>query len=206
MKDDIGKQTYLDFDEYIVASEPHKREKAEAWKVAIGLQAVDGLQVSEYLKQTARRHIEGEITIDQAKELVKQYYVSKTQHDDDDDDKQEADRVSANIAKIINERAFTFSANELIAIHRNIFNGVFKHAGELRTYDFTKDEWVLRGDTVLYGRWQDLRMALEYDIDREKQFDYKGLSMEDVITHLSNFVSSSSSSMPSIFAESVSVE
>ena len=189
MKDDIVKQTYLDFDEYIVASEPHKREKAEAWKVAIGLQAVDGLQVSEYLKQTARRHIEGEITIDQAKELVKQYYVSKTQHDDDDDDKQEADRVSANIAKIINERAFTFSANELIAIHRNIFNGVFKHAGELRTYDFTKDEWVLRGDTVLYGRWQDLRMALEYDIDREKQFDYKGLSMEDVITHLSNFVS-----------------
>lgn len=189
MKDDIGKQTYLDFDEYNVASEPHKREKAEAWKVAIGLQAVDGLQVSEYLKQTARRHIEGEITIDQAKELVKQYYVSKTQHDDDDDDKQEADRVSANIAKIINERAFTFSANELIAIHRNIFNGVFKHAGELRTYDFTKDEWVLRGDTVLYGRWQDLRMALEYDIDREKQFDYKGLSMEDVITHLSNFVS-----------------
>jgi len=183
------KDGYLDFDEYIVASEPHKREKAEAWKVAIGLQAVDGLQVSEYLKQTARRHIEGEITIDQAKELVKQYYVSKTQHDDDDDDKQEADRVSANIAKIINERAFTFSANELIAIHRNIFNGVFKHAGELRTYDFTKDEWVLRGDTVLYGRWQDLRMALEYDIDREKQFDYKGLSMEDVITHLSNFVS-----------------
>ena len=183
------KDGYLDFDEYIVASEPHKREKAEAWKVAIGLQAVDGLQVSEYLKQTARRHIEGEITIDEAKELVKQYYVSKTQHDDDEDDKQEADRVSANIAKIINERAFTFSANEFIAIHRNIFSGVFKHAGELRTYDFTKDEWVLRGDTVLYGRWQDLRMALEYDIDREKQFDYKGLSMEEVITHLSRFVS-----------------
>lgn len=189
MKEKSEKQSYLDFDEYIVASEPHKREKAEAWKVAIGLQAVDGLQVSEYLKQTARRHIEGEITIDQAKELVKQYYVSKTQHDDDDDDKQEADRVSANIAKIINERAFTFSANELIAIHRNIFNGVFKHAGQLRDYDITKNEWVLRGDTVLYGRWQDLRMALEYDIDREKQFDYKGLSMEDVITHLSNFVS-----------------
>jgi len=38
---------YLDFDEYIVAREPHKRERAEAWKVAIVLQAVDGLQVSE---------------------------------------------------------------------------------------------------------------------------------------------------------------
>lgn len=189
MPTDETKQGYLDFDEYIVASEPHKREKAEAWKVAIGLQAVDGLQVSEYLKQTARRHIEGEITIDEAKALVKQYYVSKTQHDDDEDDRQEADRVSANIAKIINERAFTFSANGLIAIHRNIFSGVFKHAGELRTYDITKKEWVLRGDTVLYGRWQDLRMALEYDIEKERQFDYKGLSMEEVIAHLARFVS-----------------
>ena len=180
---------YLDFDEYIVASEPHKREKAEAWKVAIGLQAVDGLQVSEYLKQTARRHIEGEITIDEATELVKQYYVSKNQHDDDEEDKQEADRVSANIAKIINERSFTFSTAGLISIHRNIFSGVFKHAGELRKYDFTKNEWVLRGDTVLYGRWQDLRMALDYDIEKEKQFDYKGLSMDEVIAHLSQFVS-----------------
>ena len=183
------KDGYLDFDEYIVASEPHKREKAEAWKVAIGLQAVDGLKVSEYLKQTARRHIEGEITIDKAKELVKQYYVSKTQHDDNDDDNQEADRVSANIAKIINERSFTFSATGLISIHRNIFSGVFKHAGELRKYDITKNEWVLRGDTVLYGRWQDLRMALDYDIENEKQFDYKGLSMDEVIAHLSRFVS-----------------
>ena len=183
------KDGYLDFDEYIVASEPHKRERAEAWKVAIGLQAVDGLQVSEYLKQTARRHIEGEITIDEAKELVKQYYVTKTQHDDDEDDKQEADRVSANIAKIINERAFTFSTTGLISIHRNLFSGVFKHAGQLRDYDITKNEWVLRGDTVLYGRWQDLRMALDYDIEKEKMFDYKGLSMEEVIEHLSRFVS-----------------
>lgn len=183
------KDGYLDFDEYIVASEPHKRERAEAWKVAIGLQAVDGLQVSEYLKQTARRHIEGEITIDEAKELVKQYYVSKTKHDDDEDDKQEADRVSINITKIINERAFTFSTTGLISIHRNLFSGVFKHAGQLRDYDITKNEWVLRGDTVLYGRWQDLRMALDYDIEKEKQFDYKGLSMEEVIAHLSQFVS-----------------
>lgn len=183
------KDGYLDFDEYIVASEPHKREKAEAWKVAIGLQAVDGLKVSDYLKQTARRHIEGEITIDEARELVKQYYVSKTQHDEDDEDKEEADRVSANIARLINEPAFTFSAAGFISFHRSIFEGVFKHAGKLREYDITKKEWVLRGDTVLYGRWQDLRMALDYDIDQEKHFDYKGLSMHDVILHLSHFVS-----------------
>ena len=80
-------QNYINFDEYIKASEPHKRERAEAWRVAIGLQAVDGLQVSEYLKQTARQHIEGEITIDEAREQIKQYYISKTQHDADDEEK-----------------------------------------------------------------------------------------------------------------------
>jgi hypothetical protein len=84
-------QLYINFDEYIKAREPHVRERAEAWRVAIGLQAVDGLKVSDYLKETARRNIEGEITIDEVRELVKQYYVSKTQHDEDDEEKEEAD-------------------------------------------------------------------------------------------------------------------
>ena len=123
------KQLYLNFDEYIKASEPHKRERAEAWRVAIGLQAVDGLQVSEYLKQTARQHIEGEITIDEARQQIKQYYISKTQHDADDEEKSEADNVSGNIAKLIGSPSFTFSGAGIMAIHRAIFEGVFKHAG-----------------------------------------------------------------------------
>ena len=182
-------QIYLNFDEYKKVSEPHKRERAEAWRVAIGLQAVDGLQVSEYLKQTARQHIEGEITIDEACQQIKQYYISKTVHDDDDENKAEADKVSSNIAKLIGSPSFTFNAAGVMAIHRGIFEGVFKHAGKLRTYDITKKEWVLRGDTVMYGRWQDLRMALDYDIEQEKQFDYRGLSMGEVIERLAKFVS-----------------
>ena len=183
-------QLYLNFDEYIKASEPHKRERAEAWRVAIGLQAVDGLQVSEYLKQTARQHIEGKITIDEAREQIKQYYISKTQHDADDEEKSEADNVSGNIAKLIGSPSFTLSGAGVMAIHRAIFEGVFKHAGTLRTYDITKKEWVLRGDTVMYGRWQDLRMALDYDIEQEKQFDYRGLSMSEVVEHIAKFISS----------------
>lgn len=183
------KQLYLNFDDYKKVSEPHKRERAEAWRVAIGLQAVDGLQVSDYLKQTAYRHIEGEITIDEAREQVKQYYISKTKHDDDDEDKSEADMVSGNIAKLIGSPSFTFSAAGVMAIHRAIFEGVFKHAGTLRTYDITKKEWVLQGDTVMYGRWQDLRMALDYDIEQEKQFDYRGLSMVEIVEHLAKFIS-----------------
>lgn len=182
-------QNYINFDEYIKASEPHKRERAEAWRVAIGLQAVDGLQVSEYLKQTARQHIEGEITIDEAREQIKQYYISKTQHDADDEEKSEADNVSGNIAKLIGSPSFTFSGAGVMAIHRAIFEGVFKHAGTLRTYDITKKEWVLRGDTVMYGRWQDLQMALDYDIEQEKLFDYRGLSMSEVVEHIAKFIS-----------------
>ena len=182
-------QNYINFDEYIKSSEPHKRERAEAWRVAIGLQAVDGLQVSEYLKQTARQHIEGEITIDEAREQIKQYYISKTQHDADDEEKSEADRVSSNIAKLIGSPSFTFSGAGVMSIHRAIFEGVFKHAGTLRTYDITKKEWVLRGDTVMYGRWQDLQMALDYDIEQEKQFDYRGLSMSEVVEHIAKFIS-----------------
>ena len=66
-----------DFEEYIRQSEPHKREKGYAWQTAIGLQAVDGLKPSEYLKEKARQHIEGDITIDEVKQLVDSYYKSK---------------------------------------------------------------------------------------------------------------------------------
>jgi len=182
------KQQYLDFDEYIRQAEPEKRERAEAWRVAIGLQAVDGLKTSEYLQETARRNIEGEITIDEARELVKEYYIKKTAHDDDDADKEEADRVSSNISKLLQTDAFTYSLAGFAAIHRAIFEGVFKHAGRFRDYDISKKEWVLRNDTVLYGRWQDLRMTVEYDLEQERQFDYTVLNKDQMIEHLAKFV------------------
>ena len=182
------KQPYLDFDEYIRQGEPEKKDRAEAWRVAIGLQAVDGLKTSEYLQETARRNIEGEITIDEARELVKEYYIKKTVHDDDDADKEEADRVSSNISKLLQTDAFTYSVAGFAAIHRAIFEGVFKHAGRFRDYDISKKEWVLRNDSVLYGRWQDLRMTVEYDLEQERQFDYTALNKDQMIEHLAKFV------------------
>jgi fido (protein-threonine AMPylation protein) len=182
-------QPYINFDEYIRQGEPQQKERAEAWRVAIGLQAVDGLKTSEYLQQTARRNIEGEITIDEARELVKEYYIKKTAHDNDDADKEEADRVSSNISKLLQTNAFTYSVAGLAAIHRDIFEGVFEHAGRFREYDISKKEWVLRGDSVIYGRWQDLRMAVEYDLDQERQFDYSVLNKDLMVEHLAKFVS-----------------
>ena len=182
------KELYINFDEYIRQGEPQQKERAEAWRVAIGLQAVDGLKTSEYLQNTARRNIEGEISIDEARELVKQYYIKRTAHYKGDEDKEEADRVSTNISKLLQTDAFTYSVAGLAAIHRAIFEGVFKHAGRFRDYDISKKEWVLRGDSVLYGRWQDLRMTIEYDLEQERQFDYTGLDMGQMIDHLTRFV------------------
>ena len=182
------KELYINFDEYIRQGEPEKRERADAWRVAIGLQAVDGLKTSEYLQETARRNIEGEITIDEARELVKQYYIKKTTHDEGDEDREEADRVSSNISKLLQTDAFTYSVAGLAAIHRAIFEGIFKHAGRFRDYDISKKEWVLQGDSVLYGRWQDLRMAVEYDLEQERQFDYSTLNKDQMVEHLAKFV------------------
>ena len=184
-----NKELYLNFDEYIRQGEPAQREKAGYWQAAIGLQAVDGLKVSGYLQETARRNIEGEITIDEARELVKQYYVTKTAHDANDEDKEEADRVSSNIVKVLSSPTFDFTTGGYQSVHRRVFEGVMKHAGELRKYDITKKEWVLEGDTVLYLNWEDLRRAIDYDLEQERAYSYKGKSQDEMIGHLTRFVS-----------------
>lgn len=179
---------FSEFDEYIRQGEPDQKERASIWSVAIGLQQVDQLQTSEYLRQTAKRNIDGEITMEEATKAIHEYYISKTSHDAGDEDKEEADKVSTNIANILKSKTFNFSTLGFTSIHRRVFEGVMKHAGELRKYDITKKEWVLRGDTVLYLNWEDLRQALDYDITREKEFIYKGLSMDEKIAHLAQFV------------------
>ena len=183
------KEGYMDFDEYIRQGEPSQREKAGYWQAAIGLQAVDGLKVSSYLQNTACRHIEGDITIDEACELVNQYYITKTAHDANDEDKEEADRVSANIVKVLSSPTFDFSTGGYQSVHRRVFKGVMKHAGEFRKYDITKKEWVLEGDTVLYLNWEDLRRAIDYDLEQERAYSYKGKSQDEMISHLTKFVS-----------------
>lgn len=178
-----------DFDEYIRQGEPDKKEKAYIWQTAIGLQAVDGLSTSDYLKETAKRNIEGEITVDEVGKLIRSYYQSKTQREPDDDEKEEADHAAANISKILSARTLDFSTAGYVSLHRRIFEGVFKHAGKIRDYDITKKEWVLNGDTVNYLNSEDLRRALDYDIEQERQFSYKGLSTDEMVAHITRFVS-----------------
>ena len=176
------------FKEYIRQSEPSKRDKGYAWHTAIGLQAVDGLKPSKYLIDTAIKNIEGDISIDEAQKLLNTYYEENPKADTNDRT-EEADKVAVRIAKILSEKAFSFTPNEYISIHKKLFAGTYGHAGKLRDYNITKKEWVLNGATVLYGSASELRATLDYDFAEEKKFSYKNLSMEDIIHHLALFVS-----------------
>lgn len=177
------------FKEYLKESEPDKVSKGYAWSTAIGLQAVDGLRPSKYLVETAIQNIDGKITVREAKNLIDSYYKERPVHMSDDDRTEEADKVASRIAEILSETAFSFSPNEYISIHRKLFQGIYDHAGRIRDYNITKKEWVLDGATVMYGSASELRATLEYDFSQERNFSYKGLSMNEIIHHLAVFIS-----------------
>lgn len=176
------------FKEYIKQQEPNKRDRGYAWHTAIGLQAVDGLKTSKYLVKTAIKNIEGEITIDEAKQLLDSYYEEVPELDDSDRT-EEADKVAVRIAEILSENAFSFTPNQYLSIHGRLFNGLYNYAGKIRDYNITKKEWVLAGATVIYGSASELRATLEYDFSLEREFSYKGLSMDETIRHLAFFIS-----------------
>ncbi|WP_165253855.1 Fic family protein [Adlercreutzia sp. ZJ304] len=176
------------FSEYTKESEPTKRYKGYAWHTAIGLQAVDRLKTSEYLMHTAIRNIEGEISFEEANALLQAYYDEKPVGNADDRT-EEADKVSARIAALLSEQAFSFTPNEYLSIHRKLFAGIYPCAGCIRDYNITKQEWVLDGNTVIYGSATELRATLDYDFSKEKNFSYRNLSMDEIIHHLAVFIS-----------------
>ena len=183
------KNWQFELEEYIKQGEPNKAEKSEAWQTAIGLQAVDGLNTSDYLLGTAKEHIEGKITIDEVQKRIHSYYEHRSIRTEAENETKEADIVSARIAKLLGEKAFQFSPAEWISIHRRLFDGVFSHAGQVRQYNITKKEWVLNGDTVIYADWNSIRETLDYDFSTEKQFSYEGLSVDEAVKHLAKFAS-----------------
>lgn len=178
-----------EFDKYIRQGEPERAEKARIWQAAIGLQEVDGLKTSEYLKETAEKHIEGDISIDEVQKILDTYYESKEARVNIEARTEEADKVSASITAILSENTFTFSPDYFISIHRRLFSGVYEFAGRLRDYNISKKEWVLNGESVLYSDAYMIRQTLEYDFKQEKEFSYADLSIADSIKHIANFIS-----------------
>ena len=189
----LGKEFYgmeIDpFKEYLKEAEPDKKYKVYAWRTAIGLQDVDGLKPSQYLIETATQNIEGYITIEEALDRIDSYYEEKEVHLAEKERTEEADKVASRIAQLLSETGFSFTPQEYISIHRKLFQGIYPHAGKIREYNITKKEWVLDGDTILYGSASELEATLEYDFSREREFSYKGLTIEEIIHHLAVFIS-----------------
>ena len=173
------------FEEYIRQGESNQYEKAQAWKTAIGLQAVDGLTPSAYLVELAKKNIEGEMSLQALHTLLENYYES---YPNPKDRTAEADMVSLRISELLLEKAFSFTPSEYLSIHRRLFKDIYPYAGSIRNYNMTKKEWILDGDTVTYGSVSELEATLLYDIEQEKSFSYANLDMSDCIHHLATFV------------------
>lgn len=184
----LQEDKYPDFYEtYLYAAEPDVTERALSWDIAVGLQAVDGLEVSEYLRDVADEHINGYISMEEVQQRVAAYYA---EHSDRRAAAQtdEADKVAANIAALLNEPAFHFSPAGLASIHKRLFHNVFKFAGQMRQYNITKKEWVLEGDTVRYAHAAEILMALDYDMEKEKRFSFKGITQDRLVEHIAHFI------------------
>lgn len=154
-------------------------------ETGIGLQDVDHLKNSSYFINESEKYIRGEITLDELEKTVSSYYKNKP---DEEERSEEADIIAVRIAKIISDDSFSFTAGQLVAIHKQLFDGVLSHAGQLRTYNFTKNEWVLDGASVSYGDYRDMDTMIQFDINSEKRFRYAGLSKEEILDHLAVFI------------------
>jgi len=186
---DEKKDWNLELSEYIKQGEPNQVEKTKVWETAIGLQDVDWLKPSKYLIETAKEHIEGTINIEEVKERINKYYEEQNSSKGSEKENEEADKVAVRITEILSENAFNFSPTELLNIHKRLFTGIFNGAGIYRDYNFTKKEWVLNGDTVIYSSYETIKDTLEYDFEQERNFSYKDLSLEESIRHLCRFTS-----------------
>lgn len=183
----MQKDWYQDLNEYIRLGEPKLEEKTVAWQTAIGLQAVDGLSTSDYLLETAKENIEGKITISEANDKISSYYEECNDRKAIEAGTKEADVVAGRITAILGEKTFSFSPAYWISIHKNLFANVFAHAGEVRTYNISKNEWVLNGKSVFYASYDSISMTLDYDFNTEKRFSYRNLSESEIVKHIAKF-------------------
>lgn len=179
----------MNFDKYKDQSNLDQVRRAECWNIAVGLQQIDDLTPSKYLFKVAKDNIEGKVSINEASRLIFRYYKEKSNNINERE--READEVSVRIVKALSSKTFSLSPDELISIHLSLFAGVFDSniAGKIRTYDISKKEDILHGDSVIYCDVESILDTLNYDFDREKKFKYKGLSEQKKAERIAAFAS-----------------
>ena len=73
--------------------------------------------------------------IGRAANALLQTFYEENPTRDASDRTEEADKVSARIAALFSERAFSLTPNEYLSIHRKLFSGIHSHAGRIRDYN-----------------------------------------------------------------------
>ena len=159
------------------------------WDMAIGLQQVDNLKPSKYLEQIREKNILGELTIKEVEQSLRDYYTTKAKQKDINHNELECDFVSMRIVELLDQDNFELSVDYLKYIHKYLFQDVYEFAGEFRKIDFSKHEKILNNDSVAYGDSKTLAESLEYDISLEKEKNYNGMSIVEVIKNITAFTS-----------------
>ena len=160
------------------------------WDMAIGLQQVDNLTPSKYLKQISEKNILGELTIEEVEQSLREYYTTKEKQKDINHKELECDFVSMRIVELLDQDNFELSVDYLKYIYKYLFQDVYEFAGKFRKVDFSKHEKILNNDSVAYGDCKTLNESLEYDISLEKEKNYKDMSIVEVIKNITDFTSS----------------
>ena len=163
--------------------------KKTQWDMAIGLQEVDNLKPSQYLKKLSVENINDNLSIEEVESYLKEYYVEKKKQNNINHNELECDFVSMRIVELLKENNFELSVNYLKYIHKYLFQDVYEFAGEFRKIDFSKNEKILNNDSVAYGDCKTLVESLEYDISLEKDKNYKDISIVEVIKNIADFSS-----------------
>ena len=159
------------------------------WDMAIGLQEIDNLKPSKYFEKLVNENIDGNLTIDQVMNELREYYIENENKNELDHNEMECDFVSTRIVELLQEDNFELSVDYLKYVHKYLFQDVYKLAGNFRTVDFSKPEIILNNDSVAYGDSRTLKESLEYDISLEKEKNYKDMSIVEVINNVTKFSS-----------------
>ncbi|MBS0746854.1 Fic family protein [Streptococcus suis] len=160
--------------------------KQELWETGFGLQKVDGLTPSVYMEELAERQARGEYTYEQVYEEITKYHQST------DASTQEADIVSLRIVEMLSQNGFSLRPTTLLHIHKELFHDIFDSSipvVEYRTVNITKNELVLKGDTVIYSDFPLIAATLDYDFQQERDFSYARLDKKAIVAHIQSFIS-----------------
>lgn len=176
--------------EYTEETKPKDYVKQLEWDMAIGLQEVDNLKPSKYLEKLLGENVNGNLTIKQVEEELREYYIEKDKKQELNHNELECDFVSTRIVELLQIDNFELSVDYLKYIHKYLFQDVYEFAGEFRNIDFSKHEKILNNDSVAYGDCKTLKESLEYDISLEKEKNYKDMSVVEVINNITKFSSS----------------